>query len=62
MGMFVHRTDDSGDNYWDTVDMVKRKEEELTDYPDNESWEQACNELGITAKDIINHEHKNIAT
>jgi hypothetical protein len=36
MGMFIHATDNSGDNYWDTVDMIKRKEEELTDYPNNE--------------------------
>lgn len=55
MGMFIHAHDESGDNYWDTVEMVERKQKELTEYPDHESWEQACDELGVTANDIRNH-------
>jgi hypothetical protein len=54
MGMFIHATDDSGDNYWDTYNMVEERERELSDFPSNKSWEQACDELGIAAEDIRN--------
>lgn len=53
MGMFIHRTDDSGDNYWDTVELVERNME------DGKTWEEACDELNILAPDIRNIENYN---